>query len=355
MSYPNHGRPEYSSYQSNNNYDSYNHPPSQPYNTTPVDHNQGYNSPYSSQYPTHSPYGTSSANLGDYNAQPQHSFAGQALYQQNSYAASNQSLNYAQSEYASSVYALNEPKEGGHNSTDVPMSPMGGKRNLEEKRAIYESPKKSKRKMFLVSGFGLIVILAVAGFAVYWFAFRKSSSNSSSGSGKSSQAVFGADGSSVLLENGTSFTYTNPHGGYWYYDVNDPFKNAAKAQSWTPALNETFNYGVDKIRGSPALFEKYKSNATHPVDEYTLHQVMSPDEIEEHYKTFITEQDFAEIAAAGLNFVRIPIPFWAIEVRDGEPFLPKVAWKYFLKGVEWARKYGIRINLDLHAVPGSQN
>ena len=29
--------------------------------------------------------------------------------------------------------------------------------------------------------------------------------------------------------------------------------------------------------------------------------------------------------------------------------------RYFLKAVAWARKYGLRINLDLHALPGSQN
>ena len=28
---------------------------------------------------------------------------------------------------------------------------------------------------------------------------------------------------------------------------------------------------------------------------------------------------------------------------------------YFLKAIAWARKYGIRISLDLHALPGSQN
>ena len=28
---------------------------------------------------------------------------------------------------------------------------------------------------------------------------------------------------------------------------------------------------------------------------------------------------------------------------------------YFLKAIQWARKYGLRINLDFHAVPGSQN
>lgn len=81
--------------------------------------------------------------------------------------------------------------------------------------------------------------------------------------------------------------------------------------------------------------------------------------------------------------MRIPLPFWAIETRNNEPFLEGVAWKYvsidqflfwlgsvlislpspnsfqsfryFLKATEWARKYGIRINLDLHALPGSQN
>ena len=29
-----------------------------------------------------------------------------------------------------------------------------------------------------------------------------------------------------------------------------------------------------------------------------------------------TEIDFAEIAGAGLNWVRIPLPWWAIEVRE---------------------------------------
>ncbi|KAG1858453.1 glycoside hydrolase family 5 protein [Suillus subalutaceus] len=78
-------------------------------------------------------------------------------------------------------------------------------------------------------------------------------------------------------------------------------------------------------------------------------------QLETHYQTFITEQDFAEIAGAGLNFVRIPLPYWAIEVRSGEPFLPKTSWTYFLKAIQWARKYGLRINLDFHALPGSQN
>lgn len=30
-------------------------------------------------------------------------------------------------------------------------------------------------------------------------------------------------------------------------------------------------------------------------------------------------------------------------------------WKYLLQAFQWARKYGIRINLDMHSCPGSQN
>jgi hypothetical protein len=44
-----------------------------------------------------------------------------------------------------------------------------------------------------------------------------------------------------------------------------------------------------------------------------------------------TEEDFAAIAGAGLNFVRIPIGFWAIETMGEEPFLVGTSWKYFLK------------------------
>ena len=75
----------------------------------------------------------------------------------------------------------------------------------------------------------------------------------------------------------------------------------------------------------------------------------------EHYDTFITERDFAEIACAGINWVRLPVPHWAVQKIDGEPYLERVSWTYVLKALRWARKYGLRIKFDLHTVPGSQN
>ncbi|KIM55421.1 glycoside hydrolase family 5 protein [Scleroderma citrinum Foug A] len=109
---------------------------------------------------------------------------------------------------------------------------------------------------------------------------------------------------------------------------------------------------------SPALYQKYPG----AIDEWTLSQLMAADtangglnQLEDHYNTFITEQDIAQIAGAGLNWIRLPIPFWAIEKWDFEPFLDKVCWPYILRVFQWARKYGLRINLDLHTIPGSQN
>lgn len=183
--------------------------------------------------------------------------------------------------------------------------------------------------------------------------------------------VTGGDGSTVTTDDGSTFIYNNKFGGFWFSDPNDPFNNDAQPNSWTPPINQTWTWGKDRIYGvnlggwfvlepfiSPALFQKYP-DAT---DEWSLSTLMAADtqsgglgQLEEHYKTFITEGDFAAIAGAGLNWIRLPIPFWAIDKWDNEPFLEKTCWKYILRAFEWARKYGLRINLDLHTIPGSQN
>ncbi|KAF9234820.1 glycoside hydrolase family 5 protein [Melanogaster broomeanus] len=191
------------------------------------------------------------------------------------------------------------------------------------------------------------------------------------GGGSPTTGTTGGNGSLVTTSDGTTFTYLNPFGGFWVDDPNDPFNNDAQANSWTPPLNTTWTWGVDKVYGvnlgglfvlepfiSPALFQQYPT----AVDEWTLSTLMAADtangglnQLENHYNTFVTEQDIAEMAGAGLNWIRLPIPFWAIEKWDFEPFLEKVSWPYILRLLQWARKYGIRVNLDLHTIPGSQN
>ncbi|KAJ7752662.1 hypothetical protein B0H16DRAFT_1317462, partial [Mycena metata] len=53
----------------------------------------------------------------------------------------------------------------------------------------------------------------------------------------------------VTTANGTTFVYRNPFGGYWIADPSNPFASGARPNSWTPALNETWTWGVDRVNG----------------------------------------------------------------------------------------------------------
>jgi len=185
--------------------------------------------------------------------------------------------------------------------------------------------------------------------------------------------LWGGNGDKITTDNGTTFEYKNPLGGTW---VAVPFNDTAKCQADSPPLNQPWDYANRRILGvnlggwlvlepfiTPYMFEPFSnsdSNGQTPtvVDEWTLSVALGDklaSTLEEHYRTFITEEDFMLIAAAGLNWIRLPVGWWMIETWDGEPFLAGVSFKYFLKALQWARKYGLRVNLDLHAVPGSQN
>ncbi|KAK7471944.1 hypothetical protein VKT23_000050 [Stygiomarasmius scandens] len=253
----------------------------------------------------------------------------------------------------------------------------------------------AKRRRIVLGAVGLavlaVVVLAVV-LPVYFTVIKPRQNNfntsSSGGSGTGdagsgtvgggsgnpaspSGATSGSDGSQVIMADGTEFTYQNKFGGFWVSDPKDPFNNNARPNLWTPPLNSSWNWETDRIFGvnlgglfviepfiTPSFFEKYPGT----IDEWTLSEAMAADtasggldQLEQHYDTFITEQDIAQIAGAGLNWIRLPIPFWAIETWPGEPFLAKTSWKYILRILSWCRKYGLRVNLDLHTVPGSQN
>ncbi|KAI0333252.1 glycoside hydrolase [Cubamyces sp. BRFM 1775] len=266
-------------------------------------------------------------------------------------------------------------------------------------RPLYKRP-----RFLLASGVALVAVIIIAVVVPVYFTVVKpnqhnavkggaaSGPNSNghgngAGSGTASATVpvqtavtMGGDGSTVTMEDGTTFVYKNPFGGFWVNNPEDPFDNSAQCNAWTPPLNTTWQWGADKIHGVnigglfvlepfivPALYEANPGS----IDEWTLSTLLAQkgqlqSALEDHYNTFITEQDIAEIAGAGLNWIRLQIPFWAIEAwadvgvdgngqRVAEPFLAKICWKYILRLLGWARKYGLRVNLDLHTIPGSQN
>lgn len=95
------------------------------------------------------------------------------------------------------------------------------------------------------------------------------------------------------------------------------------------------------------------------VDEYTLSTELGPQSarktFEKHYSEFITEDDFRRMRDAGLDHVRIPFGYWAALQLDGDPYVFQVQWRYLLRAIEYCRKYGLRVKLDLHGVPGGAN
>ncbi|PHU13663.1 hypothetical protein BC332_14868 [Capsicum chinense] len=83
--------------------------------------------------------------------------------------------------------------------------------------------------------------------------------------------------------------------------------------------------------------------------------VMAPKVMREHWSTFIVEEDFKFIASNGLNAVRIPVGWWIAS----DPTIPKPNVGGSLQVLDnaflWARKYKLKVIIDLHAAHGSQN
>ena len=101
---------------------------------------------------------------------------------------------------------------------------------------------------------------------------------------------------------------------------------------------------------SPGLFA-----GTTAEDEYYLPAQLSPEVYEARIKThrseYITERDFAAIKNIGLNAVRIPVPYFIF--GDRPPFIGCI--EELDRAFAWAEKYGMKILIDLHTAPMSQN
>ncbi|KAL8736700.1 MAG: hypothetical protein Q9166_000066 [cf. Caloplaca sp. 2 TL-2023] len=167
-------------------------------------------------------------------------------------------------------------------------------------------------------------------------------------------------------------TYTTDAvGGLSVMGLNSTWDDGSQANENVPPLNKKWIYGTMPIRGvnlggwlsiepfiTPSLFQSYKSNQG-IIDEYTLTKELGPQKaaktLEKHYAMFVKEDDFKQIQAAGFDHVRISYSYWAVTTYPGDPYVPKISWRYLLRAIEYCRKYGLRVNLDLHALPGSQN
>ncbi|GHJ84828.1 hypothetical protein NliqN6_1230 [Naganishia liquefaciens] len=100
-------------------------------------------------------------------------------------------------------------------------------------------------------------------------------------------------------------------------------------------------------------------NETQVMDEWSFCSILGKtrcaEVLEEHWNTWITEDDFKRMADYGLNTVRIPIPYWVYNVTEDEPYITQKQIPYLQKALNWSSLYGMDVMMDLHAVPGSQS
>ncbi|KAF8589811.1 glycoside hydrolase family 5 protein [Ramaria rubella] len=131
-----------------------------------------------------------------------------------------------------------------------------------------------------------------------------------------------------------------------------PLPSTVPGSEFNSSQWELFNFTSTKVRGvnlggwfvlepwiTPSFFMETNNDAV--VDEFTLGQLTDYNTTQQmlvnHWTTWYTEDDFAAISAAGLNFVRIPLGYWSIPTNESvAPYHPG-AYPYFTQALRWAR------------------
>ena len=99
---------------------------------------------------------------------------------------------------------------------------------------------------------------------------------------------------------------------------------------------------------TPSLFDEVGDGA---VDEWTLSDILGKDQararLAQHWGSFVNQDDFNQIANAGLTHVRIPAGYWAVAPNDAEPYVDGQL-EYLDQAIAWAQSAGLYIIVDLH-------
>ncbi|KIV82735.1 hypothetical protein PV11_04820 [Exophiala sideris] len=141
---------------------------------------------------------------------------------------------------------------------------------------------------------------------------------------------------------------------------------AVASAAAVPLEKRQFAYGSTPVRGvniggwlvlepwiTPSIFTPYGGSV---VDEWTLCQNVPNAEsiLQSHWSSWVSLGDFQKIADNGFNLVRIPIGYWAFQKFDGDPYIQGAAG-YLDSAIGWARQTGLKVWIDLHGAPLSQN
>ncbi|KAL9031983.1 MAG: hypothetical protein Q9196_000056 [Gyalolechia fulgens] len=104
---------------------------------------------------------------------------------------------------------------------------------------------------------------------------------------------------------------------------------------------------------TPSIFQNLDGTV---VDEWTFCEKVqnASDILRRHWDSWVALKEFQKIKDAGFNTVRIPIGYWAYTKSNNDPYIQGAA-PYIDKAIGWARQTGLKVWIDLHGAPLSQN
>jgi glucan 1,3-beta-glucosidase len=73
-----------------------------------------------------------------------------------------------------------------------------------------------------------------------------------------------------------------------------------------------------------------------------------------HWDTWVTFAHLQTLQQAGVNWIRVPVGYWIVDIQADEPFVSGGLF-YLQRLLGWAEQLQLRVLVDLHGAPGSQN
>lgn len=105
---------------------------------------------------------------------------------------------------------------------------------------------------------------------------------------------------------------------------------------------------LEKWMGASPLASAQSEDDRGLIDEFEPEDLALA--LERHRATFLTEFDFVWLSQVGCDLVRIPVPYYLFGTEHHT-----ACAEYLDMAFEWASRWGIKVLVDLHTVPLSQN
>lgn len=182
-----------------------------------------------------------------------------------------------------------------------------------------------------------------------------------SASGSASGSAYGS--ASGYASRSALYTGTAVHGTSYLSASSTASAPNSTASVASGSPNPDFIRGINI--GGWLLIEKsfnsrlFTGTFASAVDQWSFDSISGAgDALEAHYASYFNETHVSLLKSYGINALRIPIGFWAYDA-SGTPYysqgLGKGADAYLEKAIGWAQAAGMKVWVDCHGSPGSQN